>query len=220
MDIYNMINNITMKYTMFITILLILFSCQQNNSRIDSTKTEKEADKTINNEVISNKDTKIQIREKLKKGAELDNQEFGELILYDDYFKDNITKYFVKRKNAEGREITAVVYNDRLRYMKTLILHSDDMSTENIEEYIAKINKNVDLAITNGYYTIVDNHYLKFRENDEIWYNVFILTISKKTGKQNFWNLISPENDYDYLKFMVEPFFNVEGFETRFLVSR
>lgn len=170
-------------------------------------------------DVITSKDTKYQIEAKLKLGAKLDKNEFGEITLYDDYFKSGITNYFIK-DDDDDRVLTAVVYQDRLRYMKMLIQHVGDTATENKQKHLKRIKGGLEKAIESGTYQIADDTYLKVSENGDIWYNAFIVSESKKSGNQNYWNLMAPEADFEYLKHMVKAFQTTDGFETKFVIDK
>jgi len=210
-----------MKYIYFLSVLFLLVSCMQNHSnKNEKANIEIDVETTANPEVISAKDTKLQIKSKLQKAARHINQEFGELILFDEYFYDNITKYYIKDKDDEQRNITVVIYNDRCRYMKILLQHVGNTSPENINMHFNRIKAALEKAIESNIYTIVDKNYLKVVENEEIWYSTWIVTISKKTGTQDYWNLNVPEEDYNYLKYMVKTFSKMEGFKLNFIVSQ
>ncbi|MDO8971028.1 MAG: hypothetical protein Q7U74_10100, partial [Saprospiraceae bacterium] len=97
----------------------ILVSCTENHKKMEtSARPEINIDSTS---AITSKDTKMQIRAKLEMGAKLDEQEFGEATLHDEYFKSNITKYYMKDFGDDQRNLTVVVFEDRLRYMKILL---------------------------------------------------------------------------------------------------
>lgn len=230
----NIINKLKNKHFIFILVLdaFLLTSCSQERNMNLNNKTRNividTSEVSISNKpekldidtltVISSKDTKIQIRKKLKKSAELDQMEFGENIFYDDYFNDEITKFSIK--NNEGRRIlTAVVYQDRIRYMKIFIQHVSDTTIENKEEKLKRTKEDLEKAIEVGIYQITNDTYLKLNENGDIWYNAFIISESKKTRKQNYWNMMAPEADFEYLKHMVNSFKSEEGFETKFIID-
>jgi hypothetical protein len=201
----------------FAFVSLLLISCSQNEKIKVANNLEYSIVDTT--DLITPKDTKSQIRAKLKLGAEYDEKEFGEITLYDDYFNNQITKYYMKDDNGD-RFLTAVVYQDRLRYMKLLIQHVDDTSAKNKHKYYQRIRAGLDKAIKSGECEIVDKTYLKFNEKGDIWYNAFIVSESKKTGKQNYWNLMAPEADFDYLKYMVNAFQILDGFDTEFVIEK
>lgn len=196
---------------------LLLTSCSQERSNKLLAKQEQTAVDT--SDVITSKDTKNQIRAKLKLGAELDKNEFGEITLYDDYFKDEITKFFIKDDDGD-RVLTAVVYQDRIRYMKISIQHVGDTAIENKQKHLKKIKGGLEKAIKRGLYKITDKTYLKVNENGDIWYNAFIVIESRKSGVQDYWNLMAPEADYGYLKHMVKTFQTIDGFDTKFVIQK
>ena len=196
---------------------LLLISCSPDRNRKSTNDAENQVIDT--NDVITSKDTKDQIRAKLKLGAELDKNEFGEITLYDEYFKSEITKFYMKDDDGE-RILTAVVYQDRLRYMKMLIQHVGDTANENKQKHLKRIKGGLEKAIESGGYQIADDTYLKVNENGDIWYNAFIVSESKKSGKQNYWSLMAPEADFEYLKYMVNSFKVIDGFETKFVLEK
>lgn len=201
----------------FIFGYLLLTSCSQDrksNSIDESKKTVVET-----SDVITSKDTKDQIRAKLKLNAEQGKKEFGEVTLYDDFLQNDITKYFIKNDEGE-RVLTVVVYNNRLRYMKILIQHVGDTTTENKQKHLNRIKGGLQNAIKSGEFQVTDHTYLKGTENGDVWYNAFIVSESKKTGKQNYWNLMAPEADYAYLKHMTKYFQAANDFDTKFVLEK
>jgi hypothetical protein len=201
----------------FIFSFLLLISCSQdrNTKFLD----EQEHTAVDTSDVITSKDTEYEIKAKLKLSAEFDKKEFGEITLYDDYFNDEITKFFIKDDDGE-RVLTAVVYQDRIRYMKMLIQHVGDTSIENKQKHLKKIKGGLEKAIERGLYKITDRTYLKVNENGDIWYNAFIVIESRKSGMQNYWNLMAPEADFGYLKHMVKAFQTIDGFDTKFVIQK
>ena len=162
----------------------LLVSCTENHTKMEtSAKPEINIDSTS---AITSKDTKMQIRAKLELGAKLDKQEFGESILYDEYFKSNITKYYMKDFGDDQRNLTAVVFEDRLRYMKMLIQHVGDTSTENKAKHFKKIKSGLEKAIESGLYSIVEKNYLKLSENGDIWYKGVIQNVAVNKRKCTF----------------------------------
>lgn len=203
----------------FAVILIIfsylLVSCSQERNKI---AVNEEVSNDIDSaDVITSKDTKNEIREKLKKGARLDKHEFGEANLYDEYFKDEITQFFMKDEDGD-KILTAVVYDDKLRYMKMLLQHVGDTSKENKDKHLKRIKEVFEKAIVDGEYKRFETNYLKGFQNNDPFFMTVILNENKQTGSQNYWSLMAPERDLKYLKYMVNSYQRVSGLKSQFII--
>lgn len=201
----------------FIVGSLLLLSCSQDRN----TKSINVAEKPVfdTTDVITSEDTKLQIRAKLKIGAELDKTEFEEIILYDKYFKSEITQYFTKNDDFDSINLV-VVYQDRARYFATFMLHVADTSAENKQKHLKNAKDGIERMVESGIFQVTADNYYKINQNGEVWFNTIILTENKKSGEQNYWWLTSPEADFDYLKHKVKGFQDLEGFDTKFIIEK
>jgi len=186
-----------MRTILLISLFIWLSSCTNNNS---SESSEKSISKT-EEERITQKDSPSTIKLKMIRSAELDGMEFGELMLFDDFFNDLITKYFIKYPNSEFRVLTVIVYKEKLRYIKRHVKHYDIISQEEINETIIKINEMVNNNVEKGFYIIVDKNYVKSVDFGETWYNAYTYSICEESSTASFWAIVSPE--LSYLKHMI-----------------
>ena len=185
-----------------------------DGKKVDETRS---SDTNSSGEGFSSKDSKLETRRKIKKVAKLDGQKFGELTLFDEYFNDVITKYYLKDKGDEQRNLTIVIYKDRIRYMKILLQHVGNTSPENIARHFDRINNGLKEALRQNIYQAVEKNYVKYTENGETWFCVWMLTESNRTGTQDYWYIMVPEADFEYLKYMVKSWSKFDGFKTKFL---
>jgi len=199
-----------------ICIAFLLPSCSQERNK--KTVNEQESMDIDSADVITSKDTKNEIREKLKKGARLDKHEFGELNLYDEYFKDEITKFFMKDKDGDVI-LSVVVYDNKLRYMKMLLQHVGDTSKVNKDKHLHRIKETFEKAIKDGEYKRFEKNYLKGDQNNDPFYLTVLLNENKQTGSQNYWTLMAPEKELKYLKYMVNSYHRVSGLESQFIIN-
>lgn len=196
---------------------LLLISCSPDRNWKSTNDTENPVVDT--NDVITSKDTKDQIRAKLKLAAELDSNELSEITLYDEYFKSEITKFYMK-DNFGKKVSTAIVCQDRIRYMQMLIQYVGDTATENKQKHLKRIKGKLEKAIESGEYQIADDTYLKIDENDDIWYNAYIVSESKKSREQSYFVLMAPEADFKYLKYKVNSIKAKDGYKTEFVLEK
>jgi hypothetical protein len=199
--------------------LFVLFACSQDNQkRIERVQADMKKDTPTNPDIIFSSDSQEKVKQKLIRMAKLDNKEFGELTLFDEYYNGMITKYYIKDLNSDQRNMTLVLYDERLRYLKMLFQHVGDTTAENINKNFTKIKYAINKTIESGTYKIVDNNYLIGNQNGEVWYTTWLVIESKKTGTQDYIVLMSPETEFNYLKYMVNTFLNAEGLESKFLI--
>jgi hypothetical protein len=212
------VNVFSINYIMMI-IIAFNFTATSCSSEAKKQNLNKQLSNDIDSsDIITSKDTKDEIRIKLKKGARLDKYEFEEKTIYDSFFKDEVTKFIMKDK--EGSTIlSAVVYNDRLRYMKMLLQHIGDTSKLNKEKHYRNILDVIEKTIKDGEYQKYEKNYLKGLQNNDPFIITFVLNENKTTGTQNYWSLMAPESEVIYLKHMVNSFQNVSKIESRFIIS-
>lgn len=215
-----------MKYVYIFAFSIIgLVSCNDTSSTNNSTANtlnEIEKPKTKEDEIdyskpVSTNDSQEVIKAKLKKIGSLDNKEFGEVVLFDDYFDSEITKYFLKDKTDDQRSLTVVIYNNKIRYMKLLIQHIGDTNPTNIKKHKKKIKTALDQMIDTETYKRKSGKFMTINENGETWNVVWLITTNKKTKTQDYWMIMCPENEFLYLKHMVNEFSSADGFETELL---
>ena len=202
---------------LILTLSYFLFSCTNSSLNNKSQENEQTKVEIDDSKPISIKDSKQIIKAKLKKIASIDNQEFGELRLFDEYYNSEITKYFLKDYSDNQRNVTVVVFNNKIRYMKMLLQHVGNTSAINLKEKRDKMTFVLNGMLEQGTYKRIDGKYMTITDNNETWNVVWIVSISKKTNTQDYWMIMTPVNELDYLKHMVNTFFLLEGFDTEFM---
>ncbi len=191
-----------MKHLFIISLVLItlIFSCSND---IEISKP------------VSINDGKDLIKAKLQKTASLDKQEFGEISLFDEYYNSEITQFYMKDADDEQRNLTVGIHDNQIRYMKMLMQHVGNTSTKNInshqKKYTTILQKMID---EEAYKRTGDGKYMTVKENSETWNVVWLITQNEKSKVQDYWTIMTPENELDYLKYMVQMLKNKPSIKT------
>ena len=62
-----------------------------------------------------------------------------------------------------------------------------------------------------------DGKYMTVKENNETWNVVWLITQNKKSKVQDYWTIMTPENELDYLKHIIKSFKNQSEIKSRLL---
>ena len=164
-------------------------------------------DETQVDKPFSVNDSRNLLIAKLKEIAELDSLQFGNKMVFDGFYNDNVEKFYLKSYNSDQRPITIVYYDNQIKYIKILLENFDE--SENINYYKEKYTTILDQSINTGVFKrIRGSKYMTVTEGNEIWNSVWMIW-----GDKNCWYTITPENELNYLKFMINDFKKNAPFE-------
>ena len=164
-------------------------------------------DETQVDKPFSVNDSRNLLIAKLKEIAELDSLQFGNKMVFDGFYNDNVEKFYLKSYNSDQRPITIVYYDNQIKYIKILLENFDE--SENINYYKEKYTTILDQSINTGVFKrIRGSKYMTVTEGNEIWNSVWMIW-----GDKNCWYIITPENELNYLKFMINDFKKNAPFE-------
>ena len=164
-------------------------------------------DETQVDKPFSVNDSRNLLIAKLKEIAELDSLQFGNKMVFDGFYNDNVEKFYLKSYNSDQRPITIVYYDNQIKYIKILLENFDE--SENINYYKEKYTTILDQSINTGVFKrIRGSKYMTVTEGNEIWNSVWMIW-----GDKNCWYTITPENELNYLKFTINDFKKNAPFE-------
>ena len=164
-------------------------------------------DETQVDKPFSVNDSRNLLIAKLKEIAELDSLQFGNKMVFDGFYNDNVEKFYLKSYNSDQRPITIVYYDNQIKYIKILLENFDE--SENINYYKEKYTTILDQSINTGVFKrIRGSKYMTVTEGNEIWNLIWTIW-----GDKNCWYIITPENELNYLKFMINDFKKNAPFE-------
>ena len=128
-------------------------------------------------------------------------------MVFDGFYNDNVEKFYLKSYNSDQRPITIVYYDNQIKYIKILLENFDE--SENINYYKEKYTTILDQSINTGVFKrIRGSKYMTVTEGNEIWNLIWTIW-----GDKNCWYIITPENELNYLKFMINDFKKNAPFE-------
>jgi hypothetical protein len=193
------------KQTFILLGVILLTSCltEQNNSDI----------KDVNEETysISASGDLNTLREKLKTIAILDTLQYGEIELYDDFYKDKITKLFISADDKSSRLITIVTYNDIMRFKKVLLNNEHNLSDDEMLKSEKKYKSILRKMIENNYFREIEKNYYEQKEEGDTYATAML--VSKSTLKKNYigcYIYSAPIKEINYLKHMIKNAFKTD----------
>ena len=196
-----------MKKILYIVLsFFLIFSCDQVKDK-KSEKNKITIDESLVDKPFSVNDNRNLLIAKLKKVAEFESLQFGKKMVFDEFYNDNVEKFYVKSSNSDQRPITIVYYNNQIKYIKMLIENFDE--SKNINFYKEKYTTILDESINAGVYNrIGGSKYMTTIEGNETWNAIWTIW-----GDSNCWYIMTPENELNYLKYMINDIKQIAPFE-------
>jgi len=199
-----------MKKLLLLLSFFLIFSCvQEKDNKIEwgDPKLVVKNDETQVDKPFSVNDSRNLLIAKLKEIAKLDSLQFGNKMLFDGFYNDNVEKFYLKSYNSDQRPITIVYYDNQIKYIKMLLENFDE--SENINYYKEKYTTILDQSINAGVFKrIGGSKYMTVTVGSEIWNSVWMIW-----GDKNCWYIMTPENELNYLKYMINDFKQIAPYE-------
>ena len=186
--------------------LIFIWSCQESEGNIHSiSQIQNKPKEVVLDTTLSTKLSSIDNYDKTKKKvyqmASESGQGFSEKLIYDEYFKSNVSEFFLTDKNSGRKTTVVIIHQDRIKTITTILKEIKCNSKEKFEQNRQRLKNQVEGS---SEYQVVDKHFLQTTDNGEVWFLAMFSSWDKEKKKQIFWFISSPETDFGYLKFMTQ----------------
>lgn len=119
--------------------LILMWACQESggnshsNVQTQNKPEEEVVDSTLSTK-LSSRDTYDKTKRKVYQMASESGQGFSEKSIYDEYFKSNVSEFFLTDKNSGKKTTIVIIHQDRIKTITTILKELKCNSKEKSEE--------------------------------------------------------------------------------------
>ncbi|MBB6462182.1 hypothetical protein [Flammeovirga kamogawensis] len=189
-------------------ILLVLAACvavscnnkeQNNNSSNTLPQSEVTQEQSETPELIQVGDSNNDVQKKLKKMSVFTGAQVNVDTLLDNFYGENVLEYHLIPKGEKAADLNVVVAKNEFKFMQMLMQHVENTDPANKARYYKGIKQNLVSGLNSGSISVINNKFMKFKNEGQTWYSVWYLSEDKATGVQDYYAIMVPEKEYDYL---------------------
>ncbi|AZQ64914.1 hypothetical protein EI427_22060 [Flammeovirga pectinis] len=179
----------------------VVVSCNQEQKSISNKPVQKEVaqHQSETPELIQVGDTNKEVQRKMDKMSLFTGAQVNIDTLSDNFYIENIYQYSLLPQGAKFADLSVVVANNEFKFMQMLMQHVENTDAANKAKFYKGIKQNLVSGLNSGSISVVDNKFMKFTNEGETWYSVWYLSEDKTTGIQDYYSIMVPEKEYDYL---------------------